>query len=1109
MRCSKCGTDNRETAKFCDGCGAQLQAQCTSCGTMSRAGARFCDSCGKALSASLPQPAPSATEESISFRANIESVASALGEAAPAAPADTASLAALTGGERRHLTVLFCDLVGSTAIAAHLDPEDWRETLASYHGAATEAIVRFGGHVAKYLGDGVMAYFGCPTAHDNDAERAARAGLAVLDAISKLNGHPARPKLSARVGIDSGLVVVGAGAGSEADIFGDTPNIASRVQAAAEPGAVLITGATHLLVSGLFVVEASGAQQLKGLATPVELYRVIRPTGVRGRLGAARGLTPFVGREEELRLLLSRWERAREGEGQVAMVMGEAGIGKSRLVAEFHERIRGTPHIWMESAGEQFFENTPFHAIIEMLSQWLELQGGVNADERLERLEQALASARLKPNEAVPLIADLLQLPVGGRYPVLTLTSEQKRRRLLATLAGWVFGAARLQPLVMVVEDLHWLDPSTLELQQVLAEQGATAPLLLLHTARPEFHAQWPQRAHHTQITLNRLSVGNVRMMVAQVAAQTALSQETIAAVLERTGGVPLFVEELTRAILESGIAKLSGREIPVTLHDLLMARLDRLGPAKEVAQLAAVIGADFSYELVQAVSSMAEDGLQASLAQLADAELIYVRGIVPDATYQFKHALIRDAAYGALLKSRRKELHRLVAHTITEKFPLLAETQPEVLARHWTEAGETEQALEQWALAGKAAEARNAFIEAKQSYQQAVALLSLLPESPERDVRELELTISIVRMLTFTSGFSTSETIDATERAAGLAEKTSSLKELVDSMLSQIMSNTAAGNIRAAAALGDRALELALREGSAVLIGRAYSLQIFTRLFLGDFAGVEKHFTAGLRFFDDPELALLPGSASTAFASASWAAWTLGRAEVAREREARLMAVAKNPYNIALSGCFLAVLHNRFGEYEQAEVLAAQALELSQQHQFPFWAGQALCGLGLARSQLGRVAEGIGLIRDGIAGLLKIGTRVSISRVTANLAEVLEREGAIPDALEAVEQALQINPEDLECRPETLRLRGELRLKQGQTELAEADFHDSLALAHSMGAKAWELRTTMSLARLLDEQGRRDQARTMLTEIYNWFTEGFDTADLKDAKALLEQLQN
>jgi class 3 adenylate cyclase len=476
-------------------------------------------------------------------------------------------------GERRHLTVLFCDLVGSTAMAAQLDPEEWRETVAGYHRAAAEAITRFGGYVAKYLGDGVMAFFGYPEAHDNDAERAARAALAILDAVSKLNADPARPKLSARIGIDSGAVVVGQGAGKDADVFGDAPNIAARVEAAAEPGTALITSVTQRLVSGLFVVEDRGAQALKGIERPLQLYRVVRPSGMRGRFAAAAaagGLTPFIGREDELRLLMNRWDRVREGEGQVVTIMGEAGIGKSRLVQRFREEIAANPYTWLECATAPFFQNTPFYAVADMLQQSFHWDGNQNVEQRLAALEASLALAGIKPNEAVPLIAPLLELPVGAKYPPTSMAPDQQRKRLLATLVAWTFGAAKAQPLVIATEDLHWADPSTLELTQILVEQGATARLLLLYTARPEFRAQWQPRAHHTQITLNRLSAVNVRAMVGEVAAQKALSEETIATVVERTSGVPLFVEELTRSVLESG-ARLSGREIPVTLHDSLM----------------------------------------------------------------------------------------------------------------------------------------------------------------------------------------------------------------------------------------------------------------------------------------------------------------------------------------------------------------------------------------------------------------------------------------------------------------------------------------------------------------------------------------------------------
>ena len=1031
-------------------------------------------------------------------------------------------ITASVDGERRHLTVLFCDVVGSTEIAARLDPEEWREMVGAYHRAAAEAISRYGGHVAQYLGDGVMAYFGWPEAHENDAERAARAGLAILEAVSKLNQQSASPTISVRVGIDSGKVVVGAGAGKDAEVFGETPNIAARVQTAAAPDTVLITGATHRLLSGLFVVEERGAQELKGVANPVQLYRVLRPTGVRGRLAAARGLTPFVGREEELRLLLSRWERACDGEGQLVLVIGEAGIGKSRLVAEFHDRIRDTRHIWMESAGEQFFENSPFHAVIEMLSQWLDLQVPGEAQrsranesarcalekEQLDHLERVLASAGLKPEDAAPLIADLLQIPVDERYPAIALTPEQRRRRMLAALTGWVFGSARSLPVVMVVEDLHWLDPSSLELLQLLAEQSVSASLMLICTARPEFHPQWPMRSHHTQITLNRLSVRNVREMVALVAARNALAGESVEVVIERTGGIPLFVEELTRAVLERG--GISARAIPVTLHDSLMARLDRLGSAKSVLQLGSVIGGEFSYELLRAVHLDSESELERELRKLTDADLLYFRGIPPDATYRFKHALIRDAAYEALLKSRRKELHGLIARTIDEKFPDIKQARPEVLARHWSEAGELEPAIAEWSRAGKAAEGHNAFAEAENSYEQALGLLNLLPESVERDLRELELRQSAHMTVYMIKGWTALETANAVERIAMLAEKSGNITALHASVFMRAAQAWFAGDYRGAGALADQALKLARRDGNPTLLANSYLAQLMVRSGRGDLAGVEQHFRAGLEFFDDQLFKQDPScGALNVFHYGALNAWTLGCPSIARQRFGQMMAaVDRNNASYLVTSAALASWHHLLmGEYEKAEVQAAQAIGLAEQYQFANHPIFARCLLGASRVQLGRVTEGIALLREGIAGMRGLGIRVTTTIYPVWLAGAQDREGATLDALETIDQALESNPEELIYRPEALRVRGELRAKQGATEAAEADFRDAIELAQKMGAKMWELRTTMSLARLFDQQGRRDEARTMLAEIYNWFTEGFDTADLKDAKALLDEL--
>jgi class 3 adenylate cyclase/tetratricopeptide (TPR) repeat protein len=1077
MRCPSCKAENPDATKFCGNCGQPLTNRCAKCGAKNPPQFKFCGECGVAL---------------INLADGVRDMR------------DTAG----SEGERRHLTVLFCDLVGSTALAAQLDPEDWRSIVADYHHATADAIERFGGYVAKYLGDGVMAYFGWPVAHDNDAERAARAGLAILDAIGKLNKQPLHTKLSARVGIDSGGVVVGTGAGKEADVFGDVPNIAARVQATAEPGTVEITGATHRLISGLFVVEDRGAQELKGIERPLQLYRVVRPSGIRGRfpaMAAMRGMTPFVGREDELRSLLHRWERVLEGEGQVVTIIGEAGIGKSRLVQRFREEIAATPYTWLECATAPFFQNTPFYAVADMLQQSFRWDSSHTVEQRLAALEAALGLAGLVPDEALPLIAPLLELPVGTKYSPSSMAPDEQRKRLLATLVGWTFGAAKAQPLVIATEDLHWADPSTLELTQLLVEQRAAARLLLLYTARPEFHAPWPIRAHHTQINLTRLTAGNVRTMIAQVAAKIALSDETVATVIERTGGVPLFVEELTRAVLEDR-TNLAGRAIPATLRDSLMARLDRLGPAKEVAQVGAVIGGEFSYELLQAVHPMAEENLQSGLRKLADAELVYVRGVAPDATYQFKHTLIRDTAYEALLKTNRRKLHRLVAQTITEKFPTMAEAQPEVLARHWTEAGEMEPAIAAWTKAAKAANVRGAVKEAEEDCRQALAMLENLPETTDRDQRMLGLVTLLSSLLQKIGGYSAPETVEVLARARTIAEKTGDLAQLVVNLMGTWAATFVAGDYPSAETLGGQILDLARREGSPTSLATAHSAQILLRFHCADLLGIEEHLVPFRRFVEAGGLEQSPDTIVNTLAYASLCAWFMGRPDLARTRMGEAVALSeKKAFTVAAGRRVESYLYRWLRDAEQAAKSAALSVSISEKHGFGYYTQLPIAGW--ARAHLGYAAEGISLLRESVRLQTELSIGLDLTNTLTMLAEAQALNGEINDALGTLDTALVSNLHETVFRPNILTLRGELRLRLGQNELAEADLREAIALAHEMNAKALELRASIGLARLLERQGRHDEARTMLADIYNWFSEGFDTADLKDAKALLQEL--
>jgi class 3 adenylate cyclase/tetratricopeptide (TPR) repeat protein len=1083
MRCSKCETNNPLGNNFCARCGSALIGLCPVCGAESPPTSNFCGRCGAPLKATGAHGVQASPKQ---YRGD---------------------------GERRHLTVLFSDLVGSTEISTRLDPEEFRELVAGYHHAAGEAITRFGGYVAKYLGDGIMAYFGWPEAHDNDAERAARGGLAIVEGVAELNsnqGRTNRHTLSVRVGIDSGTVVIGRGGSNDAEVFGDTANIAARVQSAAEPDTVLVTPAVNRLVSGLFVVEERGEHQLKGIAEPVELYRIVRPSGARSRLSGTRGrgLTPFVGRKNEMTLLWDCWERTNEGEGQVVVIAGEAGIGKSRLVRQFRRRLKGTAHTWTECSGASHFQNTPFYPITDMLQQGFVQRGETN-EEKLRELEVDLEHAGLNLSETVPLIAPLLNLQVDDKYVPLKLSPQQQRVRLIDALAAWMFGGARTQPVVMAAEDLHWFDASTLELMESLVEQGATSRVLLLLTGRPEFRTPWTPREHHSRMTLDRLSADDVREIVVQVVAQNSISAETVERVVERTGGVPLFAEELTRAVLERGDAKPEAREIPHTLHDSLMARLDRLGPAKEVAQVAAVIGREFSHELLQAMLPMLEDELTSALTNLAEAELIYAYNISQEATYSFKHALIQDAAYEALLKTRRRELHRKVATAITDRFAAMAEAQPEVLARHWTDAAEAVPAIAAWRKAGDAAFLRYACKETEASYRHALDLIRTLPESRERDEQELELMNRFVPVLQLTRGWAAPEATEAIERSQALAERTDNLAQLLLQVVGSFVGCFSRGDVLATGPLANQVFDLAQREGTPPVLGLGRVIKLSSCYLQGDLRGAEEHYIAGSGLFMCAG-ERFPSTIGSGFGFGSHVAWLLGHADTARERIRQAVAGATeigSPFELAYAQHLAAMLRLFLREFGDARIAAAQSVALSEEHGFHQYAAGSRVFMGLAEAALGRLGDGLPKINLGLAGLNESGAGVMMTLYLCWLAIAQSLEGKVSEALHTIEKALQANPEELGWRPDVIRMRGEMRRRLGQTDGAEADFREAFALARDIGAKAWELRAATSLARLLREQGKRDEARAMLADIHNWFTEGFDTADLKEAKAVLAEV--
>jgi class 3 adenylate cyclase len=1011
------------------------------------------------------------------------------GRAARTRPQAPAPARVSAEGERRHLTVLACRLAGPAGIAAGLDPEQWRDIAARFQRAASEAVNRLGGHVAKVQGESLTAYFGYPQAREDAAERAVRAALAMLEAGADL------APLKMRVGVHAGVVVVAPGGAAEIDMFGEAPRLAAAIEAAAGPDEILISGAVRELVSGLFVVEEHG--ELEG----ERLYRTVR-TGLVGRRarGFATGVaTPFVGRGEDMAVLLGRWDRVQDGEGQVALLTGEAGIGKTRLIEEFGAHIRSEPHLWIECAGAALFATTPFFAVTQMLEQGLDWAGEADPAARVRRLEQALASTGLRLAEAVPLIAEMLGLAPGDAYAPLGLPPDQKRRRLLAALAAWVFSATAGQPLVLVIEDLQWADPSSLELLETLAAQGATAPLMLLLTARAEFRPPWPARGHHALIVLDRLSNRQARDLIGHAAA--GLPRELVDRVAERADGVPLFAEELARLMREG---EGGAHEIPATLLDSLAARLDRLGRARDTAQLGSVIGREFSYALIGAVSDAGEEALQADLARLADAELIYARGAPPEAIYRFKHALIQDAAYEALLKSARRDLHARVARCLTEQFPALAEAQPEALARHWTLAGEAGPAVAAWKRAGDAAYERHAFQEAGQAFRQALAVLAGEPETPERDARELELTSALGRVLQLTHGYAAQATLDAAARAKTLAEKSGSLSQLIREEARLWRGVITAGDYAGAAALADHILELA--GGADQNPGRllfAHNAQVQSRFYTGDLAGAEAHFALLSPLIDSDGQRQAPGNNVIGIGVASLTAWALGRSTLARERMNRARALAEggqNPYDVAMALHFQGLLSALENDPPAAESAAAALLDLAQANGFSYAADLARGTLGWARAHHGAAGEGAVAAHKAWTGLSGAGARVGLTFGLTLAAEIHARAGDAARALEVFEDALTINPQERVFRPDTLLRRGDLRLALGQAGAAEADFLEALKLARAMQGRAWELRAAMRLTALARARG--DGGGDFLAPLA---AAGLDSPEWEEARGLTE----
>jgi class 3 adenylate cyclase/predicted ATPase len=1039
--------------------------------------------------------------------------------------------------ERRQLTVLFCDLVDSTALAGQLDPEDLREVIRAYQAACAVVIEPLEGHIAQYLGDGLLVYFGYPQAHEDDAQRAVRAGLDMVTAMQALNIHLVQRygvRVAVRIGIHTGVVVVGEmGGGNRQEqlALGDTPNMAARLQGLAAPDTVVLSAATFRLVQGYFTYQDLGAHVLKGVAAPMPVYRILGESGVQSRLEAVvpSRLTPLVGREEEVALLQQRWAQARVGQGQVVLLSGEAGIGKSRLVQVLKDHVSHEPHARIEWRGSSYHQQSALYPVIAHLHRLLQWREDGTPQEKLHTLETTLAASGLALPEVVPLLAALLSLALPEHYPALTLTPQRQRQKTLEVLLTWFSAEARRQPVLVIVEDLHWIDPSTLELLSLLIDQGASARLCLVLTARPEFRPPWPMVAHLTALTLRRFAPVQVTRLAAHVAGDKTLPPAVLEEVVRKTDGVPLFVEELTKVVLESGLLQeredryeltspLPPLAIPATLHDALMARLDRLATAKLVAQLGAVIGRTFAYELMQAVAPLDAATLQEALGQLVEAELVAQRGLPPQATYTFKHALVQETAYQSLLRSTRQQYHQRIAQVLEAQFPESATTQPELLAQHYTAAGLTTQALHYWQHAGQQALQRSANLEAVQHLTTGLALLATLPETPAHTQQELDVQLALGPALLATKGPAAPEVGQAYDRARALCAHVGETPQRFLALRGLCGFYRLRGALRTAQELGDQLLQVV--EGAPDPMPRLEAHEVLgsTLFFLGEFAAAWTHLEQGITLIDPAaQRALaLRGTASgvVCIAHAALTLWCLGFPAQALRRSQEALALAQAlayPWSLAFAQHFAALLSHLRHEVLTVQAQADTLLALANQHGFPQFVGLGTCWRGWVLAMHGQDAAGLAQIHQGLAAVLATGQELTRPFCLMLLAEAAGHGGQIAEGLgllAEVRTALEAS-ERGDLLAEAYRLQGELLQRQDVPDAAQAEvcFQQALAIAHRQQAKSWELRAATSLARLWQQQGKRAAARELLAPVYGWFTEGFDTADLQEAKSLLAEL--
>jgi class 3 adenylate cyclase/predicted ATPase len=1057
--------------------------------------------------------------------------------------------AGIAVAERRQLTVMFCDMIGSTALSEQLDPEDLRDIIAAYRETCARVVERYEGYVARYVGDGILVYFGYPKAHEDDAERAVRAGLEIAQTISTQSKECAgRSAAAVRIGMATGLVVVGDVVGERTQehdsAVGETPNLAARLQALAPPNGVIVASSTRSLLSVKFEYQDLGCLSLKGVSGPVQAWQVLRPSRFASRFAASTstGLTPLVNREEEIALLLMRWRQAKERDGQIVLLSGEPGIGKSRIIQEFGDRISSEPHGQMSFQCLPYYTSTAFHPFVQQLKSITGSDRANSPELALQNLETTLAETSASVEGVVPLIAALLALPTGERYKPLNLSPQRQKDETVAALVDHFMGLTRKQPMLIAFEDAHWIDPSSLEVLDLLMDAVQDAPVLMFVTCRPEFQPSWNAHSHITRLTLNRLSRQLRATMVECVAGGRSLPEEVVEDIILKTDGVPLFVEELTKAVLElnllgekDGRYVLSGQlrqlAIPATLADSLMARIDRMGPFKEVAQIGATIGREFSFELLRTVSRTSADQLKLALGHLEDSGLIIRRGHPPEAAYTFKHALVQDAAYSSLLHSDRKKLHARTAEVLAQLYPDRVEREPELLAHHFTEADKSEPAVDFWLKAGKRAAKTRANLEAIGHLRRGLEVLEVKPAMRNRDGKELALRIALGVPLIGAKGFAVQEVEQNYLRALELGKQLNEKQQIFAAIRGLWVCYFIRGDLVKAHDLSVRLLKLAehtdqnetadqARKSTGYLI-EAHRALGQTMLYSGRFVASRDHFERGIDLYD-PNLhgsliethGIDPGIVCLSYFG--YVLWFLGRPDRARACSEQALSKAQelgHPFTLAFALAFRAYLCQHLRDAEGTRDYADRAVAIASDHGLMHWKHQATMLRGWALAELGQVDDGLNQIRAGLDAYESMESWLACPWFRSLLANAYVKVGLPDAALRALDDALSITERTGErfFLAEIYRLQGEITLAHKGLKVAaesEACYKRSFEVCIEQEALAWELRTAVSLARLWRDVGKNKDAADLLSQVCDKFTQGFDTPDLDEAVRLRGELQ-